>query len=120
MRNLKITYALWAIILIILIAGLIMLSTVNQKKNKAYKEAEKRITEASKRYIEINGWYPDKGDNTKITFKDLIDKDLIDEVIIAEKNDKCDGYVLVTNSGVIEYKTFMKCKNYSTVGYNRD
>lgn len=120
MNKLRFTWILWGIILIVIIAALILMSTAKQKKIKPYKEAEETIESASKKYVEINGWYPEKGDKTKVIFSELIEKNLIKEVIIEEKNDKCDGYVLISNNGVIEYKAYMKCQNYQTHGYEED
>lgn len=120
LNRLKVAWIFWGISLIFIIAGLIFFSTIQQKKYKPYKEIEKDIMNVSKKYIEINGWYPKKGDSDKILFSDLIDKGLIGEVVVLETEDKCDGYVLVKNTGVVEYKTYMKCKKYTTSGYEKD
>lgn len=88
---------------------------VLSKKNKPYKEKEEELAELSKMYLESSTWYPKQGKSIKIEIDELKDNKLVSEVIVEE--DKCDGYIKVTNNGIIEYKTYLKCQNYETQGY---
>ena len=117
MNKLKITWILWGFIMVGIVIALFFLGLAISKKNKPYKKMENEIVEIAKIYVESSTWYPEKGQHIKVKISELIEKKLLDEVVIDK--DKCDGYVQVYNNGIIEYKTYLNCKNYTTHGYEK-
>lgn len=117
MNKLKVTWIVWGIVMIAIVILLFFLGIMLSKKNKPYKDKETEIIEIAKMYVESSTWYPEQGQHIKIDVKELIEKGLIDEVVV--EKDKCNGYIEVTNNGIIEYKTYLNCKNYKTHGYEK-
>lgn len=85
------------------------------QKNKPYKTKEKELVEITKMYVEGSTWYPTQGERIKIRIEELLENNLVEEVKV--KDDFCDGYIEIINNGIIEYKTYLKCQNYETHGY---
>lgn len=105
----------WICVAIVLVAGLTILGFTITKKNKPYKNLEKKLTEAAEYYA---GVYPDilSSNNIKITNEELIDHKYSETLTV--NNEKCDGYVVVEkNMGAFNYKAYIKCDNYETKGY---
>ena len=117
MNKLKVTWVLWGLLMMAIVIVLFFLGITISKKNKPYKDKEAEIVEIAKMHVESSTWYPEKGQHLKIEIKELIEKGLIEDVVIEE--DKCNGYVDVQNNGIIEYKTYLNCKNYQTHGYEK-
>lgn len=115
MNKLKISWIVWGIIMIVIVVLLFFFGVLISRNNKPYKEKENELVEVTKMYVESSTWYPKRGEHITITVDELIEKKVISEVVVEE--DKCDGYINVTNNGIIEYKTYLNCKNYKTHGY---
>ncbi len=115
MNKLKVSWIIWGIIVVAIVVLLFCLGNLLSKKNKPYKEKEKELVEIAKMYVESSAWYPEKGRHLKIDIEELIENKIINEVVV--EDDTCNGYIDVTNNGVIEYKTYLKCSNYITHGY---
>ena len=61
--------------------------------------------------------YPTKGNRSKVSLEDLKNSNMLEELKVDDDN--CDGYVIVENTGVIEYKAYIKCNNYTTKDYDK-
>lgn len=101
--------------MVAIVVLLFCFGVVLSRKNKPYKEKENELIEITKMYVESSTWYPTQGERIKITIEELIEKEMIKEVKVEE--DSCVGYIEVKNNGIIEYKTYLKCQNYETHGY---
>lgn len=99
-----------AILVLLFCFGLVL-----EKKNKPYKEKEKELITISKIYTESQVWLPKNNETVRITIDELIENGLIKPIKV--KDDKCNGYILVKKKQVLEYKTFLKCTKYKTIGY---
>lgn len=115
LKKIKVMYILWAVMVVVIIGLLTWLGFVYQKKLEPYKNLEFNLTETAEKYVELNFIYPEAGDTLIIKAEDLRKNNLIDELIV--NKDKCDGYVKLTFNGVYNYKSFIKCDNYTTKGY---
>ena len=81
----------------------------------ALQTKEKELVEITKMYVEGSTWYPTQGERIKIRIEELLENNLVEEVKV--KDDFCDGHIEIINNGIIEYKTYLKCQNYETHGY---
>lgn len=104
--------------IIIAIAYPIVNNTLDSNRLTLYKEQEKRLEEAAKKYI--NEQYI-KSDETTYTIEkaNLISSDYIGEIYdLKNSNSICEAYVDVTNlSTVPNIKAYLSCENYTTPGY---
>ena len=82
-----------------------------------YFDLEKTLISKTKSYYESEHSYPAKGQSVKVTFDELKNANLIEELKV--NDDTCEGYVKVENNGVIEYKAYIKCNNYTTKDYDK-
>lgn len=115
MNKLRVSWIIWGMIMVAIVVLLFVFGITLSRKNKPYKDKENELVEITKMYVESSTWYPTQGNHIKITIDELIEKEIITEVKV--EDDSCDGYVEVSNNGIIEYKTYLKCQNYETHGY---
>lgn len=109
---------LLAVIVILAVVGIItipkVVNTINNNRNKSYKEIENRLIEASGKYI-IDKYIDSSLDTITITKQELIDASLIDEIYDLKDKTICDATVVVSNlNSNIEYKVLLNCSNYTT------
>ena len=116
MKEMKKMSILWGIIMVLIFSLLTFFGLKWKNKYKGYFDLEDKLVKNTQKYYESNHEYPKKGSEEKIFLKELRDNEVIDELIY--NDDKCDGYVIVKNNNVIEYKAYIKCNNYTTKGYN--
>lgn len=106
----------WGAILVIIVIGLTVIGFVYKNKSNDYKNMEKNLVEITKKYVELKFLYPDPNQKLKISFSELKQNDLIEE--LKKDDQECDGYVIIKNNGTAyEYKGYVSCPNYSTKGY---
>ena len=100
---------LMMVFILILMLALVIISVLSNKLNKAFNEEyvkyEEEIVVSAKNYFELNK------DLELVTIKKLID----DKYLNNKKELNCTGYVIKS----ISYKAYIKCDNYTTVGYSR-
>lgn len=115
MNKLKVSWILWGMIMTAIVVLLFLFGLQLSKKNRPYKDKEDELVEITKIYVESSTWYPTQGERIKIKIDELIENGLIKEIKV--EDDSCSGYVEVVNNGIIEYKSYLKCQNYETHGY---
>jgi uncharacterized protein YxeA len=106
----------WIIVAVIMVSGLTFIGFKLTDKYKPYTKLESDLKESAESYV---GMYTNllSSNNIKITNQEMIDKKFSKE--LKTKNDKCDGYVVITKSmEMYDYKPYIKCKNYTTKGYS--
>ena len=116
MNKIKRMYIIWGMLVI----GIFIILTIFMYKNKtsAYKELEKQLAEASKKYVEVKFSYPNSGESVKVTIEQLKAMNLIEELKINDET--CNGYAIISRpSTVFEYKGYVTCQNYTTKGYEK-
>lgn len=107
----------WIIIAILLTIALTILGINIKKQNAPYKELEKTIRFKTESLIGQNPSFLNAL-KYKVTIDDLNKNGY--EVNSTVNNDACDGYVLIEEKmQVLKYKPYIKCKNYTTNGYQK-
>ena len=99
-----------------LVSGLTIIGFKIKERDEPYTKLESSLKEAAESYV---GMYTNllSSNNIKITNQEMIDKKF--SKVLKTKNDKCDGYVVITKSmSIYDYKPYIKCKNYTTKGYS--
>lgn len=109
---------LLAVVVILAVLGIVVVprvnNTINNNRNKSYKEIEQRLEDAAKKYI-LNNYIDSDTDTITITKQQLIDANLIDEVYDLKDKTVCDASIIVSNiNSNIEYKAMLNCSNYIT------
>lgn len=119
MNKLKYSWILWGIIMVTIVGLLFIYGLGLKKIKKPYKAMEKQVAKTIQAQYETNRWYPEDGESITISLSEFIEEGVLGEVVVGEKEkaDKCDGYIVVSNNNVVEFKTYLKCKKYTTYGY---
>ena len=117
MKELRRISIIWGLLLLAIFVTLTFFALKWKSKNEPYFNQEKILVSKTKSYYEINHSYPNKGDYVIITFEELKNNQMLDELKVNE--DTCDGYVKVENNNVIEYTAYIKCNNYTSKDYEK-
>lgn len=117
MKELRRISIIWGLLLFLIFSALTFFGLKWKKKTEPYLKLEETLVEKTKSYYETNHSYPNKDEEVKITYNELKEHDVYNE--LKNNEDECDGYVLVTNNGVINYKGFIKCNNYTSKNYDK-
>ncbi len=108
----------WGLLLFVLVFGLTAIGIVYKNKSVKYKDLEKDLEEKTKQYVELKFLYPEDDDSIKITFDELKNEKIVNELKV--EDDFCDGYVNITKeNGVFKYKPYIKCNKYTTKNYKK-
>lgn len=114
-KSIKRTIIGGVIVVVVLVVGVFIIGTLNNKK-LSYSRLESKIQNAA---ISYYGNHPEKlpkseGGEVELDVKELIKSDYLKE--LSEYNDdNCTASTFVqNNSGEYVYRTYLKCKEYST------
>ena len=118
MKELKRISIIWGLLLLVIFSLLTFFALKWKVKNEPYFELEKTLVSKTKSYYEMEHSYPIKGNSVIISLDDLKNSDMIEELRVDD--DVCDGYVIVENTGVIEYHAYIKCNNYTSKDYDKN
>lgn len=117
MKELKRISIIWGLLLFLIFSVLTFFGLQWKKKTEPYLKLENTLVEKTKSYYETNHSYPNRGEKVKITYNELKENNVYNEL---KMNDfECDGYVIVTNEGVINYKAYIKCQDYTSKDYDK-
>ncbi|MBQ7240748.1 MAG: hypothetical protein IJS56_04835 [Bacilli bacterium] len=103
----------WVFFIVTLLGCFLYIGFNKDKKNNEYYKLENSLKEATSVYMTTNSFNLNNGDSMKIDINDLVPAftDTKDT-----KNDKCEGYVLVSkDKNKTTYKTYLTCNNYKTL-----
>lgn len=106
----------WGIILIAIFTLLTIFAMQYKNKLADYHAKENEIKQNVVGVFEQHWTYPNYGEHLKISFSELKELGLINDVEV--NNDQCDGYVLVKNDEVVNFQVMMKCSKYVSNNYN--
>jgi heme/copper-type cytochrome/quinol oxidase subunit 2 len=116
MDKLKKYSIVWGLIVVLIFAFLTIFGFTYKEKTKPYKDLEKALVEAEKKYVDANFLYPQDGSELKTSASVLIENNYLDS--LKKDDNECTGYATVLLNGTVyEYKGFIKCDNYTTKGY---
>lgn len=117
MKELRIISIIWGLLLFVIFAALTFFALKWKAKTSPYFDLEKTMVSKTKSYYEMEHAYPSKGQSVIITFEDLNNANMMEELKV--NDDNCEGFIKVENAGVIEYKAFIKCEGYTTKDYDK-
>ena len=116
MKKMKLLSFLWGLVLFAIFGLLTTFGILYNNKNKIYKDMEKTLVKATKKYVDSSFIYPKKDEKLRVDYMTLKENGLIKELAVGKNS--CDGYVLVQNNDVVyKYKGFVKCRDYVTNNY---
>ena len=106
----------WTITLIIIVSVLTFIGFKYKEKNIDSIMEEELIKQAEKYLGLYPSLYPSLGNSARFTSEKLAD-----EGYDAKLEDGCSGYVVVeTKNTGFDYKAYIKCPNYMTMGYSQE
>lgn len=118
MKKMKKVYIIWGVIVVLVFALLTAFGFMYKNKSTIYKDLENRLVDAEKKYVDAKFLYPNNGEPLKITAKEMMDAGFLESMKL--ESETCEGYAVIQKNGtVFEYKGYVKCKNYTTKGYEK-
>ncbi|MBE6160822.1 MAG: hypothetical protein E7158_01190 [Firmicutes bacterium] len=116
MDKMKKIWVIWIFLAIVLIGGLTSIGFIYKNKSKKYKLLEKKLVEITKKYTATDFKYPVNNEKILIKYEELKSAGLIEKLEVDNK--KCNGYVILSNKDVINYKAYIDCDVYKTHGFD--
>ena len=92
---------------------------LNETKNydRMYQLDEDKLENAGEYYVLDNETYfNNSSDNTKISLTYLVNNGYIEQIYDPIYEDPCEGFVIISKNKSV--KSFIKCSNYTTNGYD--
>lgn len=117
LKRMKIISIIWGMFLVTLFIIVTIFAFKFKNTSKKYLELGEYFSSKAQEYVEDNNLYPSKDETIKVNKSDLIDNEYIEELEIDE--DKCEGFVIVTNKKNYEYKAYLKCNKYKSAKYEK-
>lgn len=118
LKKMQTVSIIWGLVLFLIVASLTTVGFIYKNKIKKYEEIEKKLELSAKQYVEMKFLYPEKNNNIKITYNELKNEKVIDNISVDDK--ECDGFTIVSeNNKIYKYKTYIKCDNYETKNYEK-
>ena len=108
-------FKIWGVLVVMIIGLLTTLGFMLKNMNKEYLTLEEKLQVSAEKYTSDKFMYPDEGQTIRVTKKELIGANYLDE--LKKGKDYCDGYVEVKTEKIVKYKSYIKCNNYETDGY---
>lgn len=118
MKRTNTLFTIWGVIVVIILALLTYLGLKLTEIDNEYVKLEDKLVEVAEKYIDAKFLYPKDDNIAKVTTKELFDDKYLDS--LEYKGDTCTGYVTIKLDGVYKYEAYIKCKNYTTKGYNEN
>lgn len=117
LRRMKIISIIWGMFLVTLFIVITAFAFKFKNNSKKYLELANEFSKKAQKYVEDNNLYPEKDSILKISRNDLIDNNYLEKLEIDD--DKCDGFVIVNNKEIYEYKAYLKCDKYISAKYEK-
>ena len=117
LKQMKKLTIIWGACLLFMVAILLTIGIVFNKKNKFYMDMENKLENAAQKYVDQSFLYPkEDGKELKVTYTELKESGFIKKIEV--NNEECDGYVAVTKKDIAyHYKGYIKCPEYKTKNY---
>ncbi len=118
MKKTNTLFTIWGIIVVVILALLTFIGFKLKDNDNNYAKVEDKLKDSAEKYVDYKFLYPKEGNETKVTSKELIENEFLDE--LKYEDDVCEGYVIVKLDGAYKYKSYIKCKNYTTKDFNKN
>ncbi len=117
MKRTKILFAIWGVIVVIVIGLLTTLGFILKNRYETYHVLEEKIIESAKDYAFEHVFFDPEDSEVTVTSEELIHLDYLDNLEV--NDDVCSGYVVIRNEDVKEYDAYITCSVYTTKGYEK-
>ena len=117
LKKTKILFAIWAVIVVIIIGLLTALGFVIKNKYEKYSVLEEKLIESAKDYAYDHVFFDPEDSYVIVTSLELVELGYLDELKL--EDDECSGYVIIRNEEVKEYEAYITCQAYTTDVYKR-
>lgn len=107
----------WIFIAVTLFGTLYFIGINFNKEYKMYRDLESDMIESASIYITLNEIKLKNNEKLTISTDDLLKSKTLSTTKIEE--DECSGFVIVKKSDEYEYNSYIKCKNYTSVDYDK-
>ena len=115
MKKTKILFAIWAVIVVIIIALLTVMGFILDNRYEKYRNLDEKLEISAKKYAEDNVLLDEDDGEYIVTSLELIKAGYLDNLEIDDN--VCTGYVVIQNDGAYQYEAYISCKQYTTKNY---
>lgn len=115
MKKTKILFAIWAVIVVIIIALLTVMGFILDNRYEKYQALEEKLETSAREYAEDNILLSEEDGEYIVTSLELIKAGYLDNLEIDDN--VCTGYVVIQNDGAYQYEAYISCKQYITKNY---
>ncbi len=115
MKRTNTLFTIWGVMVVIILALLTYLGLKLTEIDNKYVELEKKLISNTEKYVDAKFLYPEGEDILKVTSQELIENEYLET--LEYNGDTCTGYVIVKLDNAYKYDAYIKCKNYTTEGY---
>lgn len=116
MKKTKILFAIWAIVVLIIIILLTVMGFVLESRYEKYKRFEEQVLMSANDYAHSELLLEEK--ETVVSIEELVELEYLDSLEV--DGDVCSGYVIITNDGNFQYDAYIKCGEYKTRGFREN
>lgn len=116
MKKTKILFAIWAVIVVIIIALLTVMGFILDNRYEKYQALEEKLETSAREYAEDNILLSEEDGEYIVTSLELIEAGYLDNLEVDDN--VCTGYVIVQNDGVYQYEAYITCRQYTTKNYD--
>ena len=111
MKKTKILFAIWAIIVVIIIALLTALGFILDNRYEKYRTLEEKLETSAREYAMDNVLLNEEDGEYIVTSEELIEAGYLDNLEVDDN--VCTGYVVV-----YQYEAYITCRQYTTKNYD--
>ncbi len=115
MKKTKVLFAIWGILVVIIVGLLTALGFILDDRYETYKVLEDKLEASAKDYVQDNNAFLDE-EEIVVDAQELIMLEYLDELVV--NNDSCEGYVVINRSNST-YDAYITCGKYTTSGYKK-
>ena len=120
MKKTKVLFAIWGILVIIIIVLLTSLGFILKSRLEDYQPIEEKLIQSAQEYARINVLFRDEVLEFVVHSNELIEQGYLKEEDLALDDDVCSGYVVIHNEGDVTYNAYLQCGKYETKGFDGD
>ena len=111
MKKTKILFAIWAVIVVIIIALLTVMGFILDNRYEKYQALEEKLETSAREYAEDNILLSEEDGEYIVTSLELIEAGYLDNLEVDDN--VCTGYVIVQNNGVYQNESYNTCLQYT-------
>ena len=114
MKKTKVLFAVWAVIVLVIVALLTTLGFMLKNIQEDYRVLEEKMLEGASEYAHKYALLSES-DEMVVTSDELIELGYLDSLEL--EDDVCVGYVVIHINDTYQYDVYITCNEYTTRGY---